>query len=61
VVAGMVKVIKISDENYAKLLEILHKIEKERNSRLSFDDVVSYLITCFEEKAGKNLKVNKVT
>jgi predicted CopG family antitoxin len=57
----MVKVIKISDDNYAKLLEILHEIEKKQNSRMSFDDVVSYLIKCFEERVGKNLKINKVT
>lgn len=60
-VTEMVKVIKISDDNYAKLLEILHEIEKKQNSRMSFDDVVSYLIKCFEERVGKNLKINKVT
>lgn len=54
------KVIKIRDNNYAKLLEILHAIEKERNERVSFDDVISHLISWYE-KVGKDLKVNKVT
>jgi len=40
----MVKVIKIHDENYSRLLNILHSMEKEKNERLSFDDVISLLI-----------------
>jgi len=40
----MAKVIKIHDENYSKLLNILHSMEKEKNERLSFDDVISLLI-----------------
>ncbi|MEM2506200.1 MAG: hypothetical protein QXF61_04065 [Nitrososphaeria archaeon] len=55
------KVIKVRDSNYAKLLEILHEIEKGENRRMSFDDVISLLISCYEEKVGKSLKVKKVT
>ncbi|MEM0095920.1 MAG: hypothetical protein QW660_04725 [Candidatus Bathyarchaeia archaeon] len=55
------KVIKIHDDNYAKLLEILHEIEKGKNKRMSFDDVISLLISCYDEKIGKSLKVKKVT
>lgn len=52
----MVKVIKVHDENYSKLLKILHQMEKERNQRLSFDDVISLLINSY---FGKNLKDTK--
>ncbi|MEM5867284.1 MAG: hypothetical protein QXG39_05135 [Candidatus Aenigmatarchaeota archaeon] len=50
----MVKVIKVHDENYIKLLEILHQMEKERKKRLSFDDVISFLIERYHLE--KNLK-----
>jgi len=46
----MVKVIKIHDENYSKLLNILHDLEKEKNERVSFDEVISLLITFYFEK-----------
>jgi len=51
----MVKVIKIHDENYGKLLIILHSMEKEKNERLSFDDVISLLVQVYLGK-GKVLK-----
>jgi len=54
----MVKVIKIHDDNYSKLLDILHGMEKEKNERLSFDDVISLLID-FYLKIGKILKDTK--
>jgi len=41
----MVKVIKIQNENYRMLLKILHELEKNKNERLSFDDVISLLVT----------------
>jgi len=43
----MVKVIKIHDENYSKLLNILHDLEKEKNERVSFDEVISLLIAFY--------------
>jgi predicted CopG family antitoxin len=43
----MVKVIKIHDENYSKLLNILHDMEKEKNERVSFDEVISLLIASY--------------
>ena len=46
----MVKVVKIQDENYRQLLKILHGLEKERNQRVSFDEVISLLI---EEHQGR--------
>jgi predicted CopG family antitoxin len=54
----MVKVIKIHDENYSKLLDILHDMEKEKNERLSFDEVISMLIDSYigKRKALKDTK-----
>lgn len=52
----MVKVIKIQDENYRQLLEILHELELERNERLSFDKAISLLIKEYQERAKKSLK-----
>jgi predicted CopG family antitoxin len=54
----MVKVIKIHDENYSKLLNILHDLEKEKNERVSFDEVISLLIAFYIEKR-KVLKETK--
>jgi len=53
----MTKVIKIRDESYSKLLRILHGMEKEKNERLSFDDVISLLVDFYNKrKAFKDTK-----
>jgi len=57
-VAIMVKVIKIHDENYSKLLNILHDMEREKNERMSFDEVISLLIDSYIGKR-KVLKATK--
>ena len=54
----MVKVIKIHDENYSKLLNILHDMEREKNERMSFDEVISLLIDSYIGKR-KVLKATK--
>jgi len=54
----MVKVIKVHDENYSKLLDILHDMEKEKNERLSFDEVISLLVDSYSGKR-KALKDTK--
>jgi len=46
----LVKVIKIQNENYSMLLKILHELEKNKNERLSFDDVISLLVTEHQKK-----------
>ena len=35
---------KIQDENYKLLLEIMHDLEKRRNERVSFNEIISILI-----------------
>ena len=53
----MTKVIKIRDESYRKLLRILHSMEKEKNKRLSFDEVISLLVDFYlKRKAYKDTK-----
>lgn len=54
-VTKMVKVVKIQDENYRQLLKILHGLEKERNQRVSFDEVISLLVKEHQERQGKEL------
>jgi hypothetical protein len=48
------KVIKIDEGNYKRLLPIIHEIEANRNERVSFDEVISILISEHEEKHNKN-------
>ena len=52
----MVKVVKVQDENYRLLLEILHELERERNERLSFDDAISLLIDEHQRKVRRKSK-----
>jgi hypothetical protein len=54
----MVKVIKIQDGTYGRLLNILHNMEKEKNERLSFDEAISLLVDFYFGK-GKVLKDTK--
>jgi predicted CopG family antitoxin len=49
----MTKVIKIRDENYRRLLTILHELENTSNERASFDDAISLLIDEHEKKKEK--------
>jgi len=49
----MVKVVKVQDENYRLLLEILHELERERNERLSFDEAISLLIKEHKKNTAK--------
>lgn len=53
----MVKVVKVQDENYRLLLQILHELERERNERLSFDEAISFLIKEHQGRTKRN--VNK--
>ena len=47
---SMVKSIKIQDDNYSRLLIILHEIETRTNERQSFDKVISLLINEYEKR-----------
>ena len=46
----MKKVIKIDEKNYKELLFIIHDLEMKKNERLSFDEVISLLVTVYHEK-----------
>lgn len=42
--------IAVSEENRAKLLRIAGELQKNLGKRVSFDEVISYLIGLYEEK-----------
>ena len=52
----MTKVIKLHDENYRRLLQIIHDLENVNNERVSFDDAISLLINEHEKRDNEKNK-----
>ena len=53
------KVIKVHDRNYKRLLMIVHELENRNNERASFDDAISLLIDEHEENRSAKTNIGK--